>query len=309
MDYAHVSEGIQPTQWQRPPTVVSAPVCQLSGLQPNGICPTSEEIFVEGMQPRQPDTYWQRVTVNNRTGQLATLNTPPELQTDREFFVPPAEAMDWWRENNRPLPPVELDTVSVPEVISAVRIIQPRTLSYIGGTVDIFGEINARNFTSLRLSFGEGFNPAAWIDLGAVQTEFDPERPLGSWNTEGLDGLYSLRLEVTRSNNSIETDAIQVTVDNIAPTISLDSVEPGKIYRWPADDEVQLEANVNDNVATSRVEFFHNGESLGSDESWPFQLNWDIAGPGVETFSATVYDAVGSSASAEVEVIILRSGS
>jgi hypothetical protein len=57
------------------------------------------------------------------------------------------------------------------------------------------------------------------------------------------------------------------------------------------------------------VEFFHNGESLGSDESWPFQLNWDIAGPGVETFSATVYDAVGSSASAEVEVTILRSGS
>jgi hypothetical protein len=284
-------------------------VCELSGLLPNGICPTYEEIFVEGMQPRQQDTYWQRVTVNNRTGQLATLNTPPELQTDREFFVPPTEAMDWWRANNRPLPPVELDTVSVPEVISAVRITQPRTLSYVGGVVDIFGEINTRNFTSLRLSYGEGFNPSAWIDLGGVQTEYDPERPLGSWNTEGLDGLYSLRLEVTRSNNSIETDAIQVTVDNAAPTITLDSVEPGKIYRWPADDEVQLEASVNDNIATARVEFFHNGESLGSDESWPFQLNWDIVSPGVERFSATVYDAVGNSASAEVEVTILRSGS
>lgn len=309
IDYTHVSEGIQPANWQRPPTIVSAPVCALSGLQPNGICPVVEEIFVEGMQPRQTDSYWQRVTVNNRTGQLATLNTPPELQTDREFFVPPGEAMDWWRANNRPLPPVELDTVSVPEVISAVRITQPRTLSYIGGLVDIFGEINTRNFTSLRVSYGQGFNPAAWIDLGSIQTDYDPEQPLGAWDTEGLDGLYSLRLEVTRSNNSIETDAIQVTVDNIAPTISLDSAEPGRIYRWPTDSEVQLEANVNDNIATSRVEFFHNGSSLGADESWPFQLNWSISSPGIEQFSATVYDAVGNSASAEVEVTILRSGS
>ena len=42
---------------------------------------------------------------------------------------------------------------------------------------------------------------------------------------------------------------------------------------------------------------------------YSFQLNWGIEGPGTETFSATVYDAVGNSASAEVEVTILRSGS
>jgi hypothetical protein len=152
-------------------------------------------------------------------------------------------------------------------------------------------------------------NPASWIDLGSVQAEYDPDVPLGSWNTIGLDGLYSLRLEVTRGNDSLETDAIQVTVDNIAPTIALDSAEPGKIYRWPADSQVQLEADVTDNITTSRVEFFHNGQSLGADESWPFVLNWDINGPGTETFSATVYDAVGNSASAEVDVTILRSGS
>ena len=310
LEYTHTSEGILPTAWQRPTTVVEAPVCELSGLLPNGICPTHTEIFVDGTQPRQTDSYWQRVTVNSRTGQLATLNTPPELRSDQEFFVPPDEAMEWWRENNRPLPPVQLDTVSMPEAISAVHITQPGNLSYIGGVVDIFGQINTANISSFSLSYGQGWNPTAWIDLGGEQTEFDAEVPLASWDTTGLDGLYSLRLDVTRGDNSLlDGDAIQVTIDNVSPTITLDSVEPGKIYRWPTDSEIQLQANVSDNIQTARVEFFHNGQSLGADESWPFVLPWDISGPGVEQFSATVYDAVGNSASADVEVTILRSGS
>lgn len=310
MEYTHSSEVIPASTWPRPTTIVEANVCELSGLLPNGICPTYSEIFVQGRQPRQTDSYWQRVTVNNRTGQLATLNTPAELRSDREFFVPPTEALDWWRENNHPLPPVELDTVSLPDAISTVHITQPRSLSYIGGVVDILGEINTANLRTYRLSYGQGFNPSSWIDLGGEQTTYNPNRPLGSWDTTGLDGLYSLRLEVTREDNSLETDAIQVTIDNVAPTITLDSVEPGKIYRWPTDSAVQLQANVSDNIQTARVEFYHDGQLLGADESWPFQLtNWRITSPGVEQFSATVYDAVGNSASAELEVTILRSGS
>jgi membrane peptidoglycan carboxypeptidase len=309
MEYTHTSEGIQPTAWQRPTMVVEAPVCDLSGLLPNGICPTHSEIFVDGTQPHQPDSYWQRVTVNSLTGQLATLNTPPELRSDQEFFVPPEEAIAWWRENNYPLPPVELDTISMPESIGAVRITQPGNLSYIGAVVDIFAQINTPNIRSFSLSYGQGWNPTAWIDLGEEQTAYDPNAALGSWDTTGLDGLYSLRLDVTRGDNSLlDGDAIQVTIDNISPTITLDSVEPGKIYRWPTDSEIQLEASVSDNIQTARVEFFHNGQSLGADESWPFQLLWDITGPGLEQFSATVYDAVGNSASAGVEVTILRSG-
>lgn len=307
-EYTHTYEGLQPTAWTRPTTIVEAPVCDLSGLQPNGICPTYSEIFVDGMQPRQMDSFWQLFEINSLNGYRATINTPPDLIVQREFFVPPAEAMEWWRESNRPLPPQDFDT-TVPELVTTVRIVRPTNLSYVGGAVDVLGEINTRNLRSFRLSYGQGLNPAAWTDLGGEQTEFDADTPLGSWDTTGLDGLYSLRLEVTRGNDSLETDAIQVTVDNIAPTITLNSVEPGKIYRWPADSQVLLEAEVTDNITTSRVEFFHNGQALGADESWPFVLNWDINGPGTETFSATVYDAVGNSASAEVEVTILRSGS
>src|SRR5690606_30798733 len=241
MEYVHTYEGVPPNTWSRPTSIVEAPVCDLSGLQPNGICPTYREIFVDGMQPHQVDTFWQRFEINSLNGFRATVNTPPDLIVQREFFVPPPEAMDWWRQNNRPLPPQEFDT-TVPQLVSNVRITRPTNLSYVGGVVEVFGDINTRNLQSFRLSYGEGLNPVAWINLGDEQTEFDPNVPIGSWDTTGLDGLYSLRLEVERGNNSRETDAIQVTVDNIPPTISLDSVEPGKIYRWPADDEVQLEA-------------------------------------------------------------------
>src|SRR5690606_23801200 len=124
MEYVHTYEGVPPNTWSRPTSIVEAPVCDLSGLQPNGICPTYREIFVDGMQPHQVDTFWQRFEINSLNGFRATVNTPPDLIGQREFFVPPPEAMDWWRQNNRPLPPQEFDT-TVPQLVSNVRITRP----------------------------------------------------------------------------------------------------------------------------------------------------------------------------------------
>jgi membrane peptidoglycan carboxypeptidase len=306
MDYIHTRDVIPPGSWERPAVVVEQPVCERSGLLPNGVCPTYIEIFPDGMQPRQIDTFWQVVDVNDRTGQLATVNTPPELVSARTFFVPPEEALAWWRDNNNPLPPVEYDTVSVPELFSRVRLLSPQAFSYVSGTVEILGELDADGMQYFQLSYGEGLNPSRWIDIGGQQRSYDPAAPLGTWNTAGLDGLYSLRLVLTREGNTFESDALQVTIDNTPPRITLDSAEAGRIYRFPADDEIALEARVEDNVAVSRVEFFLNGAPLGADESWPYQVNVDIEGPGVQTFEAVVYDAVGQSASATLTVDVLR---
>jgi hypothetical protein len=111
------------------------------------------------------------------------------------------------------------------------------------------------------------------------------------------------------SDNTRQSDAVQVTVDNVAPTVTLTSVEPGKIYRWPADDFVSLQANAEDNLRVERVEFYRNEELLGSDVSWPFTLDWRISGLGSQTFTAIAFDAVGNQASSQMTVDVLRSGS
>lgn len=306
IDYIHTRDVIPPGSWERPQTVVDLPVCERSGLLPNGVCPTYIEVFPNEWQPRQTDSYWQVVDVNNRTGQLATVNTPPELVSSETYFVPPQEALEWWRDNNRPLPPVEYDTVSVPQLFSRVRLQSPQAFSYVSGIVEIRGELDDDGMQYFQLSYGEGLNPSQWIDIGGQQTSYDPAAPLGTWNTANLDGLYSLRLVLTREGNTFESDALQVTIDNTAPTITLDSQEAGRIYRFPADEEIALEARVEDNIAISRVEFFQNGTLLGADENWPYQVTVDIEGPGGQTFEAIVYDAVGNSASATLAVDILR---
>ena len=96
--------------------------------------------------------------------------------------------------------------------------------------------LNTAGVQFFQLEYGQGLNPTQWFTLGAQQTDFAEDRPVGTWDTSGLDGLYSLRLVVVLDDNTRESDAIQVTIDNVPPNVTLTSVEPGKIYRWPGDD-------------------------------------------------------------------------
>jgi len=309
MDYLYTRDGMVGGGWIRPDEVIETRVCDKSGLLPNGVCPVESELFMEGTEPRQQDTYWQTVEINSQTGQRATANTAAQFRQDAVYFVPPDEAMDWWRANNQPLPPEDYDTVSRPELFDSVRILSPGLFAYVGGLVEVRGELDTAGLQYFQLSYGEGLNPTTWIDITPQQTTYNPDQPLGVWDTRGLSGLYTLLLVTVTTDNQYESEAIQVTVDNTPPTITLDSSEPGKVYRFPGDTTVQLLANVQDDYALNRVEFYHNGEFLGSDESFPFGFEWRIDGVGEEVFTAAAFDQVGNQADAQVIVQIVRAGS
>lgn len=309
MLYAHDRDGLTPAEWTRPETVVELPVCERSGLLPNGVCPTRNEIFiaVSGYQPTQQDTYWQSVEINSSTGQRASANTSSELRVSNLYFIPPPEAEDWWRANNQPLPPEQYDTVSLPELFSSVQILQPQPFAYVGGVVDIRGTLDATNLAYYQLSYGLGQNPTSWIQIGDQQTAFNRGATLGTWDTTGLaGGLYNILLRVVRNDNTSETAAVQVTIDNNPPLVTLTAGEAERIYRWPADQSVELMADVDDDYAIDRVEFYHNGQLLGIDQEWPYGFTWDITRTGTENFSAVAFDAVGNVAQSDLTVTIER---
>lgn len=308
MEYVHARDRLPIQDWPRPDNIVEALVCDISGLAPNGVCPTHREIFLDGTQALAVDTHWQTVTVNAQTGQLATVNTPPALRSEARYFVPPQEAMDWWVANNQPLPPTEVDTVSIPQAVSAVRITAPANYGYVGGQVTIEGQINVDDIRFYEVAYGEGLNPTQWITLSRSETRPARGAPLAIWNTEGLDGLYSIRLLLTRADNSVDSSVVLVTVDNTAPVIALTTTEPGRVYRFPTDATIGVTAEVSDNLQISRVEFYHGGTFLGADTSWPYNFEWTIQRPGSERFRAVVFDAVGNTAEAELTVEVLRAG-
>jgi hypothetical protein len=306
MDYLNQRDNLPPQSWERPADIVEAVVCERSGLLPNGVCPTRREIFIRDIQPARVDTYWQSVDINSQTNQLATVNTPAGLRSQRVYFVPPVDALDWWETNGQPLPPTEYDTVSRPEILGAATLLQPAPFAYVGGRVDVRGSLDPINMQFYQLAYGQGLNPDQWIQIGGQQTNYESGATLGTWDTTGLDGLYSLRLTVVLTDNSLETDVRQITVDNQAPVISLRAGEGEPIFRWPDDQVIDLNAEVNDNLAISRVEFYYNGEFIGTDEDWPYGFTWEISRVGQEDFSAVAFDAVGNQSSDSISVEVRR---
>ncbi|RMG88919.1 MAG: hypothetical protein D6712_02650 [Chloroflexi bacterium] len=306
MEYAHDRDNLPRAEWQRPPDVQTFVVCERSGLLPgpDSRCPTYAEIFLQSVPPHEQDTYWQVYKVNSQTGQLASVNTPAALVVERLYFIPPPTAQDWWVANGQPLPPKEYDTVSVPEVLNPVQILQPSNLSYVGGVVDIRGSLDPTEMAFFQLSYGEGVNPDRWFDIGGQQTVYEPGTSLAQWDTSGLDGFYTLRLSVELRDGSVQNAFTQVTVDNIAPTITLDA--GGTTFRWPETEAITLQAIVSDNLGIERVDFYVNGQFIGEDREWPYSFDWEIERPGIEVFSAVAYDQVGNQAEAQLNIEITR---
>ena len=89
-----------------PPGLERVRVCVPSGLLPTPLCPrTREELFIAGTAPTEPDNWYQLFRIDRATGLPAGPETPPERVEERVFIVPPAEAWEWARANNWPLPP------------------------------------------------------------------------------------------------------------------------------------------------------------------------------------------------------------
>ncbi len=98
--------GKPETQFVEPPGLVRVEVCALSGMLPTEYCPLRKvELFIDGTQPTQPDTFYQPFQIDTATGQLADANTPPERIATQVFLVLPPEAQEWARAKGLPQPP------------------------------------------------------------------------------------------------------------------------------------------------------------------------------------------------------------
>jgi len=307
MDYTHARDGLPIAEWTRPDTIITAVVCEISGMSPNDACRSREEIFLDIGQLPPEDTYWQLVEINTQTRLRASINTPSSLRAQVAYFIPPPEAMDWWRANNQPLPPTEYDAVSITQTdLGTTIILQPRDFDEVGGVVDVRGSLDESSFDFYQLSYGQGPNPTEWINLTDALTSFTAGTSLAQWDTTGLDGTYVLRLRVVKRDGTTETDFSQVTVDNIAPAVVLRAGEPSQVFRWTVDSIIPVTAEVSDNIRVSRVDFYLNGQFIATVSNYPYVYNHPINRPGIETFTAVAYDAVDNNSTAETQVEVIR---
>ncbi|MCC7448838.1 MAG: transglycosylase domain-containing protein [Anaerolineae bacterium] len=312
MEYAHFKDSLPVQDWPRPPTIIEVPVCKKSGLLPTPNCDKVRELFyadaTTSTVPTQPDIYWKRIQINSRNGLIATAATPADLVTERIYFDYPPEAREWARTVGLPLPPTEYDTGGARPAENIASITAPVGLARVRGTVEIKGNIDSPDVVSYNLAYGAGINPTQWVSIGGSDPKVrGQDITLGRWDTNGLDGLYTLRLSVVLKDNVLQPYTLQLTVDNRPPTLRVVSPAAGATI-GPNDKTIKLEVEAADNFEVAYVEFYRNGQLIDTVKSAPFSTEWKIDQGGPQTFSMTVYDSAGNSTQSDpIRVNVTRS--
>jgi len=263
----------------RPPGLEEAEVCALSGLRPTQNCPNRvREIFIRGTAPTQQCNIHQVFRINKESGKLATVYTPPELVEEKAFAIFPPEAADWIRANEIPQPPRVYDDQYGPGPTTGnVAIIEPAPYAYVSKGLAVIGNAKASDFRLWRLEYGQGLNPKEWAQIGGDHGNQVDHGPLDFWDVSGLDGLYTLQLRVVKNDGGIEDAAIQVTVDTISPTVKLVNPADGDVYDMEDKEWVSIQANATDNAYMDKVEFFLDGNMVGTSSVAPYTLRWTIS--------------------------------
>jgi hypothetical protein len=117
-------------------------------------------------------------------------------------------------------------------------------------------------------------NPREWIQIGEDQTKPVRSGLLGEWDASGKSGLYVLQLLVVDKDQRVETSTVQVTVDNIPPGVEIIQPLSGQIFKSGPRTSVVIQAQADDDVSLSTVEFYANGFRLASFQEPPFLLSW-----------------------------------
>ena len=278
MEYAHAQRKEPVLNFIEPPGLVWVTVCVPSGLLPTPDCQRrTKELFVIGTEPKINDTVYQAYEVNRETGKLATEYTPRELVERRIYEIYPPEAADWVREKGIPQPPRLYDDAYGPGPADPeVGIISPAPYSFVRGGVPIIGNARPGNFRSYKLEFGPGLNPPQWTQIGPEHYNAVGNAPLEYWDTTTLNGLYTLRLAVSQHDGNIRTAAVQVTVDNISPTVEILHPGDGDLYLMEQDEWVSITADATDDWAMDRVEFYMDNNLLGTHTVAPYSHRWTI---------------------------------
>lgn len=297
LSYASRHHEVQ--TWEAPSGITRLEVCDPSGLLPTPACPAVvSEVFLAGSEPRQADNLYRQVRVNRETGLLATAFTPPEWVEERTYQILPGEAQDWAAARGLSAPPQEYDTLQPPAPSPDARITAPAMFSAAGGVVSVQGTAAGEGFVSYRLLAGQGLNPAAWMQVGEEGTRPVIDGELAAWNTAGLDGYYTLRLEVLRQDLSLDVAILQLTIDNNPPSARVLFPADGAALPASPDGWLTLQAELEDDLGLAEIRWWLDGKEISHGRDTGGLLPWQLS-PGEHTLQVSAVDQAGNETRSE----------
>ncbi len=289
------------SDWELPAGMSQVDVCDPSGLLPTQYCPqVVKEVFIQGTEPTATDNLYQPFKVDVETGKLATLFTPLDQVEEKVYLVPPPEGLDWARSAGIDQPPQEYDPVDANRPVDKqVHLSSPALFAVVGDEVQLRGSARAAGFQFYRLQYGKGLNPDQWVQIGEDQPQPTSSGVLGTWDTRGLNGLYTVQLQVVGTDGQVRTDALPLTLDNLPPHVSVISPTAGQTLTVDDQGRVVIESEASDAHHIARVAFEIDGENVASFTAPPFSFSWRPTALGAHTLIVHAFDGVGNQSSTE----------
>jgi membrane carboxypeptidase/penicillin-binding protein PbpC len=295
------SRELPPDGWAAPAGITTMEVCDPSGQLPTAECPVVvREVFMNGSEPTQADSLYRVYEINRETGYLATVFTPPQLVEKRVYMAFPSEARAWAEANGFPTPPDSYDAIQPVTTNPDVYISSPGMFADVRGKVEIVGTATGENLEYFRILVGQGLNPQTWVQVGEDSKSLALDGTLAVWDTNALNGLFAVQLQVVRTDQLVDTAVIQVTVDNTPPEVDITYPQQGQVLAYSANRQIAFQAQAGDNLALTGVEFYVDEELAGSLEQAPFNLTW-TATTGSHTLRVIARDRAGNQSEETVE--------
>jgi len=276
MEWLH--DGLPVEAFPRPAGLVTEVVDGVSGKLPTAYSPwRMQETFIEGTVPTEMDDVHRPFKICKQSGKLATVYCPPDQVEEVVFEIYPPEADDWVREQDIPQPPKDYCDIHGPNLAGAdVAVTSPGLFQPVRGLVPIFGNVRPGGLQKYWLECAEGMSPTSWMPIGPEHGHRVDNNLLEHWDTQGLNGLYTLQLSVA-SGGGLRQTSLPVLVDNISPTVSILMPEPEQVFILDQDEWINIQVDAEDNLSMDRVDFFLDDQPLGYTTVAPFTLRWTLA--------------------------------
>ena len=191
-------------------------------------------------------------------------------------------------------------TVTVDNTPPPAAVTSPANGATVGGIVGLQADAS----DAIRLASAQFLVDG--VDFGAPLSS----APFGlPWDTaQAAAGQHTIQVRAQDgAGNSTTSALVTVTVDNSAPTMSIDSPGPGATL----SGFVAILSTTNDDGPIAGVQYFLDGAPLGAEVALaPFSLSWDTeqASDGPHTLTAVVRDVAGNTGSASAVDVTVDNG-
>ncbi len=167
----------------------------------------------------------------------------------------------------------------------------------------IEGDARPPGFDFYRVQAGAGLNPTRWVQIGEDRDQRVWGGWLANWDTEALSGLYTLQLVVVLEDGTIRTASVPVTIDNLAPQVSILQPEPG--IEFSSGDQIRVEVAIEDGLGLEEVVFSLDERTVSRMTNPPFEIVLDDLEPGRYQLAVEATDRAGNSSEPVVREIVI----